>query len=274
MERGKLQNALLNAVKDAPCRLGVWVTALDQRNGRVWVSSSDGASGEYDLVIGADGIGSTVRALALNEIAPSYCGQMTWRSLAPKRPDYPAEVQFWLGDGCFFGFFPISSEHEYGFGYVAEPNRRRDPTEGRLARLRERFSGFGGAVRDYLDRLERDDEIHCAPIESLELDRWLSGRVMLIGDAAHASSPMMGQGGCMAIEDAFVLAELMDASENVEIALDAFVARRRPRVDWVQSQSGALGQNVFLPPGIRDAVLRERGAQAFRARYAPLLTAP
>ena len=85
---------------------------------------------------------------------------------------------------------------------------------------------------------------------------------------------MMGQGGCMAIEDAFVLAELLDACENVEIALDAFVPRRRPRVDWVQSQSGALGQNVLLPPGVRDAVLRERGAQAFRARYGPLLTAP
>ena len=85
---------------------------------------------------------------------------------------------------------------------------------------------------------------------------------------------MMGQGGCMAIEDAFVLAELLSTSESVDGALDAFVRRRRPRVDWVQSQSSALGQNVFLPSAVRDAVLRDRGAQAFRARYAPLLSAP
>ena len=74
-----------------------------------------------------------------------------------------------------------------------------DPEAGRLARLRERFAAFGGLVKTYLASLERDEQIHCAAIESLELDRWRQGRVVLIGDAAHASSPMMGQGGCMAV---------------------------------------------------------------------------
>jgi 2-polyprenyl-6-methoxyphenol hydroxylase-like FAD-dependent oxidoreductase len=99
--------------------------------------------------------------------------------------------------------------------------------------------------------------------------------VLLIGDAAHASSPMMGQGGCMAVEDAAVLAELLETSTTVDAALDAFSPRRRPRVDWVQTQSNALARNALAgPAAARDAVIREHGAQAFRDRYAPLLLPP
>jgi 2-polyprenyl-6-methoxyphenol hydroxylase-like FAD-dependent oxidoreductase len=97
---------------------------------------------------------------------------------------------------------------------------------------------------------------------------------VLIGDAAHASSPMMGQGGCMAIEDAFVLAELLAGSRTVDDALESYVQRRRPRVDWVQRESSALGKTALLPPAARDAALRERGAEMFRARYLPLLAEP
>ena len=93
-----------------------------------------------------------------------------WRSLAPIRQDTPDEVQFWLGDGCFFGLFPVSNKHTYGFGYINEPERRHDPALGRLTRLRERFAGFGGLVKAYLANLECDEQIHCAAIKSLELD--------------------------------------------------------------------------------------------------------
>jgi len=274
VERTKLQDALLGELKGARCRLGARITGLEQKSGCVSVCFNDGRSENYDLVIGADGIGSSVRSLAVSECAPSYTGQMVWRSLAAIRRDTPNEVQFWLGDGCFFGLFPVSHTHTYGFGYINEPERRHDPTLGRLARLRERFAGFGGLVKAYLASLECDEQIHCAAIESLELDHWHKGRVVLIGDAAHASSPMMGQGGCMAIEDAAVLAELLQSSQGVEEALDAYVLRRRARVDWVQSQSNVLAKSILIPPSVRDGVIRERGAEAFRGRYAPLLAEP
>jgi 2-polyprenyl-6-methoxyphenol hydroxylase-like FAD-dependent oxidoreductase len=274
VERIQLHNALLSELKGTPSRLGAWITSLDQKNDHVFVRFNDERSEDFDLVIGADGVGSTVRSLALSDAAPSYIGQMVWRSLAPIRQDTPDEVQFWLGDGCFFGLFPVSDKHTYGFGYINDPERRHDPALGRLSRLRERFAGFGGLVKAYLASLECDEQIHCAAIESLELDHWRKGRVVLIGDAAHASSPMMGQGGCMAIEDAAVLAELLQSSKGVEDALDAYVLRRRARVDWVQRQSGALGQAVLLPTSVRDGVIREKGAQAFQARYAPLLGEP
>jgi 2-polyprenyl-6-methoxyphenol hydroxylase-like FAD-dependent oxidoreductase len=272
--RGELQKALVRAADGARCRLGVDVTSVHQRDGFVSVGFSDGTRAEHELVIGADGIGSTVRARAVSNAKPRYCGQMAWRSLAPVRAEVEDEVQFWLGDGCFFASYSVGGGHTYGSGYVAEPNPLRESIEGRLARLRERFASFARPVRTFIQTLERDDQIHCSAVEELHLPEWRSGRVLLIGDAAHASSPMMGQGGCMAIEDAAVLAELLESSENVDAALDAYARRRRPRVDWVQAQSDTLARGALLPAAMRDAVLRQQGAQQFEARYTPLLSAP
>jgi 2-polyprenyl-6-methoxyphenol hydroxylase-like FAD-dependent oxidoreductase len=78
-------------------------------------------------------------------------------------------------------------------------------------------------VHEYLSSLEHDDQIHCSTMEWVNVDDWYNGRVVLIGDAAHASSPLMGQGGCMAMEDAFVLAEILLSAGNVEAALANYV---------------------------------------------------
>ena len=161
----------------------------------------------------------------------------------------------------------------YGFGNVTGP-RLHDAVNGRRQRLRDHFAGFGGLVRDYLDCLESDEQIHCGPIEWLELDRWHVGRVVLIGDAAHATSPNMAEGACLALEDALVLAENLQSKARVETALDAFVARRRPRVDWVQRGSRAVGDMLSLPSAIRNGVLRERGVAMLEDRFRPLTAAP
>jgi FAD-dependent urate hydroxylase len=274
IERGELQKALLRSVDCARCRLGVAVTSLSQREGSVSIGFSDGGTADYDLAIGADGIGSTVRALAIGATTPRYCGQAAWRALAPIRRKGADEIQFWLGDRSFFTTYPVSAERTYGCAYVAEPTSSHRPVDGRLARFRNCLATFGEPVQIFLNSLERDDQIHCSPIEALELPEWRKGRVLLIGDAAHASSPMMGQGGCMAVEDAAVLAKLLETSTTVDAALDAFSPRRRPRVDWVQAQSDALGRNLLAPAPMRDGIIRERGAQAFRDRYAPLLPVP
>jgi 2-polyprenyl-6-methoxyphenol hydroxylase-like FAD-dependent oxidoreductase len=274
VERGELQKALLKSADWERCRLGVAVTSLSRREGSVSIGFSDGGSAVYDLAIGADGIGSTVRALAFGATAPQYCGHSAWRAIAPIRRKNTDEVQFWLGDGSFFTTYAVGAERTYGCAYIAEASAGHAPVEGRLAYFRDCFAAFGEPVRALLASLTRDDQIHCSAIESLELPEWRKGRVLLIGDAAHASSPMMGQGGCMAVEDAAVLAELLDTSPNVDAALDAFSPRRRPRVDWVQAQSDALAQSALAPAAARDAVIKEHGAQAFRDRYAPLLLPP
>ncbi|HYY77682.1 MAG TPA: FAD-dependent monooxygenase [Actinomycetes bacterium] len=106
------------------------------------------------------------------------------------------------------------------------------------------------------------------------MDRWHRGRVVLIGDAAHAAPPHMGEGGSMAMEDAVVLAESLRSADTLAAALDLHVARRRPRADWVQEQSRIAAKAWVLPPEVRDQVLRGRGDQLLRDRYRPLIAPP
>jgi len=224
-------------------------------------------------VVGADGIYSTVRELAVNSSSPSYAGQMVWRSIISTRPPGIVEMMVLMGEGCFFGVVPMGEGYTYGFGAV-DGQQLKDPLAGRLERFRRRFAGFGEPAPVYLAALQRDEQLIVGPIEWVELDEWYRGRVVLIGDAAHAGPPHMGEGGCMAMEDALVLADCLRRADSVERALEVYVRRRRPRADWVQEQSRAAAQAWVLPPAARNAALRERGDQMFRDRYRPLISAP
>jgi 2-polyprenyl-6-methoxyphenol hydroxylase-like FAD-dependent oxidoreductase len=273
IERDKLQRALLPGVANVRCRLGTSVTLLAQDDRRVSVGFSDGSTSDYDLVVGADGIRSTVRALTLTTASPSYLGAMNWRSIAPIRPGGVTALQMHVGDGCMFGLAPGGGERTYGFGYVIQP-RLHDPLKGRLERLRNRFATFGSRVQEYLASLERDDQVICSAMEWMELEKWHTGRVVLVGDAAHASSPLMGQGGCMAMEDACVLAEELRAAATVESALARYASRRKSRIEWVQHQSMEVQETLTQPSAIRNAAVRERGNEMMQARFGPLVPAP
>jgi 2-polyprenyl-6-methoxyphenol hydroxylase-like FAD-dependent oxidoreductase len=273
IERSKLQRALLQGVVNVGCRLGISVTSLAQNNRLVSVRFSDGSTGDYDLVVGADGIRSTVRALTLTKVTPSDLGAMNWRSIGSIRPSGLTALQMYLGDRCVFGLVPMGAERTYSFAYVVQP-RFHDPLVGRLERLRNRFATFGARVREYLASLERDDQVICSAMEWIELEKWHKGRVVLVGDAAHASSPLMGQGGCMAMEDACVLAAELRAAATVDSAIANYVRRRKSRVEWVQRQSMAIAESLTVPAAVRNTAVRERGSAAMHARFGPLVPAP
>ena len=273
IERTRLHEVLVAGAARVPQRLGLSLTALTQEDRGVRVTFSDGSTDGYDVVVGADGISSTVRALTQEASVPADLGAMNWRSVGPIRPRDLNAMRIFLGEGRFFGLMPMGGNRTYAFGYVYQP-RLRDPLGGRLGRLRERFAGFAPIVQDYLASLDRDEQIHCAAMEWVDADEWCTGRVVLIGDAAHASSPVMGQGGCMAIEDAWVLAEELRSATTLESALGSYVSRRKARVKWVQQQSMATAEALRMPPAIRNATLRERGDQMMRSRFGPLIPPP
>ena len=245
--RAHLQRLLVERASGVRCRLGVAVTGVAQAQDSVTVGFAQGAPQRYDLVVGADGRHSTTRRLALGATAAQYAGTMAWRSVAPFRPDGLHHLQLYLGDGCFFGLVPVGENGTYGFaGLVSE--RFEDPAAGRLDRFRQRFAGFARPVEEYLAALGPGDPLHSAPIEWVNPEHWHVGRVVVVGDAAHAAPPHMGEGGSLALEDGLVLAQVLSQATEVDTALRMYEARRRPRVGWVQEQSLAAAKAWGMPP--------------------------
>jgi 2-polyprenyl-6-methoxyphenol hydroxylase-like FAD-dependent oxidoreductase len=182
--RARLQEILATAADGVPHRLGVAVTGLTQQRGGVSVAFADGSVGEYDLAVGADGIYSTVRALAVSQTAPSYGGAVSWRSIIPARPAGVDHLMVFTGERRYFGLVPVGGGHTYGFaGLDGEPFH--DPPAGRLDRLRQHFRSFGPPVTGYLAALTCDEQIHFGPIES---STWIAGTPA--GSCSSATPPM------------------------------------------------------------------------------------
>ena len=117
-------------------------------------------------------------------------------------------------------------------------------------------------------------ELWFSPVEEVTPPTWHKGRVVLVGDAAHASSPNMAEGASMAMEDALVLADYLAAGQDLDATLTGFALRRGDRVHWVQHMTHRRDRLRYLQPTIRRAVMRLIGQRTFRAHYGPLLAPP
>jgi FAD-dependent urate hydroxylase len=254
---------------DVPVRLGRTVRTLARLDGPVQVGFGDGTSGEYDLVVGADGLHSTVRRLAVDQRPPVPVGQQSWRFLAA----CPPQVTTWtvlLDRGASFLLVPLAGGQVYC--YADTSDHAGGQVDGDPAgRLRARFAGFAAPVPALLDGLDDPARVHAAPIQQVAAERWGRGAVVLVGDAAHGMSPNMAQGAALAFEDALVLAAgLRDAGTLAE-ALAGFGARRSPRTGWVRAQTHRRDRTRNLPPAVRNLTLRTLGRRIFQRHYRPLL---
>jgi len=223
-------------------QLGTTVLSLVQEGDSVEVTDSRGGRERYDLVIGADGIRSGLRALAWPDVQPAYSGFGVWRSVH-RRPPALVDKIMQMGPGKRLGIMPISADRLYLFGTLPVPaGSWYDPTHW-AATMQARFAEFGGPVRPFLDQLAAGEaEVLYTAVEEIVLPLpWHQGRVVLVGDAAHASTPFMGQGGAMAVQDAVVLGRLLGEAPVLE-ALEAFGRRRAPMCRHVQEVSRRVGQ--------------------------------
>lgn len=204
---------------------------------------SDGSSGEYDLVIGADGIRSHVRSLLYPEIQPRNTGFGVWRSVHDRPADLNVKVMM-MGVGKRLGIMPISDDKLYIFGTVPEPEEHWYAREEWPAVMRQKFAEFQGPVRRFLDEVSDTTEVLYTVVEEVAAALpWHQGRCLLIGDAAHASTPFMGQGGAMAVEDAVVLGRMVaENSGNVPELLRRFGEKRYPMCKFVQDASRQVGE--------------------------------
>ena len=269
MRRADLHSMLLDGAHGVPLRLGTTVTALTESHDAVTVVFDDGVQREYDVVVGADGVHSTIRRLAFGSTPPNYVGQVSWRFLS----EHTHGITNWtvmLDRRRAFLTVPVPG----GLYCYADLTCERIERASDLAPLRSLFLDFAAPMDAILDRLVNTDAVHFAPIEEVTVEPGVTGRIVLIGDAAHATSPNMAQGACMALEVALVLSEMLASGGRVADQLLAFSERRRARIRWVQQRTHRRDRVRSLPASLRNIALRSAAARMYRNDYQPLFSEP
>lgn len=252
----------------AEIRLGVTVDTIDDAGARVAVRFSDGNEGRFDIVIGADGVYSQTRNTIFPHAAkPEYTGQAVWRYNLPRPADLDALHVYNGPTGV--GLVPISEQLMYMYVTTPEPGNQWYPQDGLAAKMREKVGGCAPSIRELAEQITDDSGVVYRPLEAVMLDGpWHKGRVVLIGDAVHATTPHLGQGAGMAIEDSIVLAEELSRHASPGAAFAAYRERRFERCRYIVEKSLAIchGQLGKGPP-VDNA---KATAEAFRVMAEPI----
>lgn len=243
--RPVLHQILADATRAAGTRvrLGVRLDGLQQTADRVRTSCTDGEKAEYDLVVGADGLHSQVRGMIFPDAPrPRFTGQGCWRAVFPRPPGLDC-VAMYIDSHHKAGLNPVSRDEMYLFLLETVDPSERMPEEQLPRLLAERLQPFGAPLSELRNTLDERARINYRPLETLLLPSpWFSGNVVLIGDAAHATTPHSAYGCGLAVEDAVVLAELIEQSHPLPETLSNFMARRFERCRTVVEGSVKLGE--------------------------------
>jgi 2-polyprenyl-6-methoxyphenol hydroxylase-like FAD-dependent oxidoreductase len=266
-----LQAAVANV--RVPVRLGTTLKSLDQHGERVVAQFDDDTRGSYDLVVGADGANSKVRHLVFGSAGPQYTGQAVWRATVRRPPAVQGRYSF-FGPRNKAGFNPVSATGMYVYLVQNLPDFVRLPDDRLPEVMREQLTDFGGLVAAARDEIVDPRHIVYRPITSYLLPApWHRNRVVLIGDAAHTTTPHMAAGAGLAIEDSVVLAELLRSETSLPVVLETFAARRYARCRMVVENSFRLGEwekNPGAPDadpvGVLDASLKALAQPFWRPR--------
>jgi 2-polyprenyl-6-methoxyphenol hydroxylase-like FAD-dependent oxidoreductase len=247
---GMMRPTLHKILADTASGMGVsgrtdtTVTSLQQHSDRIDVELSDGTSGSYDLVLGADGMRSQLRKMVFGDEAPEPqpLGQAVWRALLHRPATVTGEFQFY-GPGLKTGFTPLGPDRMYEFLVQPVADDVLPPPEERPARMRELLSVFGGVVAEVRETITEPEQVDVRKLYWLLMPPpWHRGRVLLIGDAAHATTPQLAMGGAIALEDGIVLGELLASETELEITLAKFMERRYERCKMVVQNSVQLSE--------------------------------
>jgi 2-polyprenyl-6-methoxyphenol hydroxylase-like FAD-dependent oxidoreductase len=264
MHRADLQGALLRELGNEAVRLGAACRGLEQEGEGVRAFFDDGTEERADLLVGADGLRSTIRRGLLGDGNPRYAGYTAWRAVvAPEDELVPADEawEVW-GRGVRFICTQIGRGRVYWAVSKNAPEGEHDVSTG-VAKdaLLELCAGWLEPVEELIAATEkaailRTDIYDRDPVRK----RWGKGRVTLLGDAAHPMTPDLGQGACQAIEDAVALVECLEERENIEAALELYEARRTRRTAALVRGSRRVGRIAQLQNPLacclRDAALR------------------
>jgi 2-polyprenyl-6-methoxyphenol hydroxylase-like FAD-dependent oxidoreductase len=250
---------------------GVGVDAIAIGAGSVQVRLSDGTEVRPHLLVGADGVRSRVREQIFGAADPSRAmlAQASWR-FTTANPGIDCWT-LWVGADAMILLMPVSEHEVYGWATLTGT----DSSSASTGQLLRRFGTFPRHVRDTIERaMAAPGGLHHSPLEEVRLPGWVRNRVVLIGDAAHATAPVWAEGVAMAIEDAIVLGNCIAEAGDPADALVAYERRRRPRVNHVQKITDAMSKAVGLPPWLRRLIMPVLGPIRYRQAYGLLRAHP
>lgn len=261
IHRAQLLDLLCAELPADALRPGIEVVGVTSAGEVCW----DGGATTADVVVGADGIDSAVRARLWPEHPePVYAGSVGYRAVIDNPGDW--QLSMFLGPGVEFGMVPLAGDRLYWYVAIKSkpettPSAQTTP-DGRKAELRERFGGWPEPIPELIERTSPDRILrHDLRALGTPLPSYVKGRVALLGDAAHAMTPFLGQGGCQAIEDAVVLTAALASHGDVTEGLVDYDRQRRPRSQQVAERSartGRLGAQLSNPLAVaaRNAAIR------------------
>ncbi len=242
IHRAKLQQLLADALPKGCLHLGYDYQSHKETAQNISIQFAN-QTVEADILLGADGIHSPVRKNIFKATALRDSGQICWRGIADislaKNIHHRAN-EAW-GKGVRFGFAPISEEQFYWFAVAKMPLQKED-TKTQKENLLKRFQAFSPRIIELLQNTPAD-KIICHGLSDLHrLETWHKGRVCLLGDAGHATTPNMGQGACQGIEDAYYFSRIWAEQQDYQKAFEVFEKTRRKKVDYIVNTSWRIGQ--------------------------------
>lgn len=225
-------------------RLGLSVSAMDLRNDFSVANFSDGSTGTYDLVVGADSVFSSIRDLAFPHMGPAIpTGQGCWR-ISIRKPPGLEMGEFYLGHASPCGITACAPDMVYMWMLTPHVDRDAHMSDEELfVTLKALLADFGGNAGWIRDNMTTNDWINYRPLAAaLQPKDWYNKRVVLVGDAVHATTPHLASGAGMAVESGIVLAEELARTDDVSNALSSYQERRFDRCRDVIDTSVAVGQ--------------------------------
>jgi 2-polyprenyl-6-methoxyphenol hydroxylase-like FAD-dependent oxidoreductase len=270
VHRGDLQAVLAEAAGDV--RLNAEVTSVSVDGA---VRLADGGEERADFVVGADGLRSIVRR-GVAEAAPRFAGYTAWRAVADHQVDSGRWTESW-GVGRRFGLIDIGGGRTYWFATKNAREGERDEADGRKAEIARTFAGWHDPIAAVIGATPEEAILRNDVYYLDALPRWSDGRVVLLGDAAHTTTPGIGQGAAQAVADAVVLSRALDRGPELSRAFEAYEAERRPLTKTVlklSRRADRAGQ-VANPLGwrLRNLLVRTLPASAQRRQLEPVVNA-
>lgn len=242
IERSKLHYALRSAMGDIPTKLNTTIEKLTQYQTHVDVKFNDGTWDKFDLVIGADGAHSVLREEVFGKNKLEYYNWAVWLTWLNLDCKIPNGTVMMIGKARGFMIYQAPNKKICGLFLLPTHHGTPDKIEYRINLLKEKFNDFKWIIPQILDSLDNPILVYHDDLTKVNMHKWYRGRIVLIGDAEHALSPLLGMGCSMALEDAYVLAQQMKNadSENISDALKKFSLRRQTRIETLQKEEHKL----------------------------------